>query len=142
VTKKQDWGLQDLLGSILNTGSEHSCCLYLPRLQVCNGSKIIVIAVVMKRRNKMAYFNKEENHQLDNIRVALRTWHLREPPDTLPPKTLWPNTRDIAECCDISIYIARYYLLKLVENNEVYVAPCSAKNILCWPDYQKSGKTR
>lgn len=80
----------------------------------------------------MAYFNKEENHQIDSVRVALRTWHLREPPATLPPETLWPNTRDIAECCNISIYIARYYLLKLVENNEAHVAPCSEKNILRW----------
>lgn len=94
--------------------------------------KIIVIAVITKRKNKMTYFNKEENHLIDSVRVALRTWYLREPQGTLPPKTQWPNTRDVAECCNISIYIARYYLLKLVEKKEAYMTSCTEKKILRW----------
>ncbi|MBC3382240.1 hypothetical protein H8I69_24335 [Serratia fonticola] len=82
----------------------------------------------------MTYFNENENenHQINSVRVALRTWYLREPQGTLPPETLWPNTRDVAECCNISIYIARYYLLKLVKKKEAYVSPCAERKILRW----------
>ncbi|HHQ6629756.1 TPA: FaeA/PapI family transcriptional regulator [Serratia fonticola] len=31
----------------------------------------------------------------------------------------WPSTRDIADACDVNIYRARYFLLKLVAENQV-----------------------
>ncbi|WP_443006067.1 MULTISPECIES: FaeA/PapI family transcriptional regulator [unclassified Serratia (in: enterobacteria)] len=81
----------------------------------------------------MTYFNQEQNHQLNTVRVALRALCLREcEQGVLPPQIRWPSTRDVAKCCDISIYIARYYLIKLVERKKAYVAPCSVKNSLRW----------
>lgn len=81
----------------------------------------------------MARLSLDQNHQLNNVQIALRALCLREcAQGTLPPKTLWPSTRDVAMCCDISIYIARYYLIKLVEKKKAYMAPCSVKNSLRW----------
>ncbi|WP_422526933.1 FaeA/PapI family transcriptional regulator [Serratia fonticola] len=81
----------------------------------------------------MTYIHREQNLQLNNVRIALRALCLREcAQGAIPPKTLWPSTRDVAKCCDISIYVARYYLIKLVERKKAYVAPCSVKNSLRW----------
>lgn len=81
----------------------------------------------------MGYFHTEESLQLNNVRIALRALCMRGlNQEALPPEKLWPSTRDVAECCDISIYIARYYLIKLVETNQAYVQPSSAKSSLRW----------
>lgn len=81
----------------------------------------------------MPHANNADNYLLNNVQVALRALCLRKHAQgALLPEKLWPSTRDVAECCDISIYIARYYLIKLVESNRAYVSPCAEKNSLRW----------
>lgn len=47
------------------------------------------------------------------------------------PET-WPSTRDIAEHCNISIYKARYLLLKMASEGLVQVTPYPIRNGLRW----------
>ncbi|TQI82248.1 FaeA-like protein [Serratia fonticola] len=77
--------------------------------------------------------NKEREKQLNNVLIALQdlckhdTHHT-----TIPPQTQWPKTREIAEYCEMTIYLARYYLLRLVENKQAYVTPTPLNNSLRW----------
>ncbi|WP_071882817.1 FaeA/PapI family transcriptional regulator [Chania multitudinisentens] len=81
----------------------------------------------------MAHINKIRDRHLNNILVALRALCHRDiHQTTLPPTEQWPKTRDVAEHCEITIYIARYYLMQLVESNKVHVAPKSVDNSLRW----------
>ncbi len=50
----------------------------------------------------------------------------------LPPENQWPKTREIAEYCDVTIYIARHYLMKLVEKKKAYVTATLVNNSLRW----------
>ncbi|MNG64533.1 hypothetical protein D3C81_347500 [compost metagenome] len=46
--------------------------------------------------------------------------------------TTWVSTRDIAECCNLSIYKARYLLLKMAKKGWVQVTPHPINNALRW----------
>jgi hypothetical protein len=44
----------------------------------------------------------------------------------------WLNTREIAEFCDLTIYKARYLLLKMAAEGQVEMLPHRVKNSLNW----------
>ncbi|OVZ85488.1 FaeA/PapI family transcriptional regulator [Yersinia intermedia] len=54
------------------------------------------------------------------------------PDGEIPPQSAWPKTRDIADLCDISIYLSRQVLLTLVARCKVQVTPHSINNSLRW----------
>lgn len=69
----------------------------------------------------------------NKILAALKTLSCVDcPPDTLPPQDKWPKTRDIADYCDTSIYVSRYYLMKLVQKKKAYVSSRSDHKSLRW----------
>lgn len=77
--------------------------------------------------------NKEREKQLNNVFSALQTLCKRDIHHTaIPPQNQWPKTREIAEYCETTIYLARYYLLRLVENKKAYVTPGALNNSLRW----------
>ncbi len=77
--------------------------------------------------------NKEREKQLNNVLIALRVLCQRDiHHTTLPPQVQWPKTREIAEYCEMTIYLARYYLLRLVENKKAYVTSGALNNSLRW----------
>lgn len=81
----------------------------------------------------MSYNNKTRQKQLNNVLIALRNLCQHDSHHTaLPPQTQWPKTREVAEHCELTIYLARYYLLRLVENKKAYVTPGSINNSLRW----------
>ncbi|WP_051916919.1 MULTISPECIES: FaeA/PapI family transcriptional regulator [unclassified Serratia (in: enterobacteria)] len=81
----------------------------------------------------MSSRNKEREKQLNNVLNALRTLCKKEVPHTtVPPQVNWPKTREIAEYCEITIYLARYYLLRLVDEKKAYVTSGALNNSLRW----------
>ncbi len=71
--------------------------------------------------------------KLNNILSALQDICIRNPNyTTLPPQEQWPKTREVAEYCGTTIYLARYYLMKLVDSNKAYVSPKSVNKSLRW----------
>lgn len=81
----------------------------------------------------MSYHNKEREKQLNNVLNALQTLCRKDVHHSaIPPQVNWPKTREIAEYCEITIYLARYYLLRLVENKKAYVTSGALNNSLRW----------
>lgn len=81
----------------------------------------------------MSYHNKERETQLNRVLSALQNLCQRDNHHTpIPPQLQWPKTREIAEYCEMTIYLARYYLLRLVENKKAYVTSGSLNNSLRW----------
>ncbi|MHA7844938.1 FaeA/PapI family transcriptional regulator [Serratia sp. D1N4] len=81
----------------------------------------------------MSYHNKEREQQLNNVLNALRALCKRDVHHSaIPPQVNWPKTREIAEYCEITIYLARYYLLRLVDDKKAYVTSGSLNNSLRW----------
>lgn len=81
----------------------------------------------------MSYHNKERDKQLNRVLTALQNLCKRDNHHTsIPPQIQWPKTREIAEYCEITIYLARYYLLRLVENKKAYVTSGALNNSLRW----------
>ncbi|MGL5388531.1 MAG: FaeA/PapI family transcriptional regulator [Enterobacterales bacterium] len=77
--------------------------------------------------------NKERENQLNNVFSALQALCKRDIHHTgVPPQTQWPKTREIAEYSETTIYLARYYLLRLVENKKAYVTSGALNNSLRW----------
>ncbi len=67
--------------------------------------------------------------ELNRVHAALQAL---SPPSAACNEALWPKTRQIAELCDINIYISRYCLMKLVKDKKAYVSPKSINNSLRW----------
>lgn len=81
----------------------------------------------------MDFLREQKRNNLNVVLTALQVLCARHSNQTTPPpQEQWPRTRDIAEYCEISIYIARYHLIKLVENKQAYVTSKSASNSLHW----------
>lgn len=77
--------------------------------------------------------NKEREKQLNNVLFALRALCKNDTPQAaIPPQAQWPKTREVAEYCEMTIYLARYYLLRLVENKKAYVTSGALNNSLRW----------
>lgn len=77
--------------------------------------------------------NKEREKQLNNVFIALQALCKRDIHHTgVPPQAQWPKTREIAEYSETTIYLARYYLLRLVENKKAYVTSGALNNSLRW----------
>lgn len=95
----------------------------------------------------MSYQNKGSEKQINKVLSALYDLCQSEQNHTsLPPQVQWPKTREIAEYCEITIYRARYYLLRLVEKEKAYVNYDAINNSLRWyitdnsPLSRKNGK--
>jgi hypothetical protein len=81
----------------------------------------------------MSYNNKEREQQLNTVLNALRALCKHDVHhSTIPPQVNWPKTREIAEYCEITIYLARYYLLRLVNDKKAYVTSGALNNSLRW----------
>lgn len=77
--------------------------------------------------------NHEKEKQLNNVLIALRVLCKNDSHHTtIPPQAQWPKTREVAEYCEMTIYLARYYLLRLVENKKAYVTSGALNNSLRW----------
>jgi hypothetical protein len=50
----------------------------------------------------------------------------------LPSQTLWPQTRQVADFCDMNIFTCRRYLMKLVKSNQAYVSAGLINNSWRW----------
>lgn len=75
----------------------------------------------------------QKERQVTQVYAALSTLCAARAPDGgIPPQDRWPKTRDIADLCDISIYISRNVLLALVACGRVQVTPHSINNSLRW----------
>lgn len=73
------------------------------------------------------------NDEMGRVLVALQTLcNVGCLPVTLPPQSLWPKTRHIADFCDMDIYTSRRYLMKLVKNNKAHMSEGSVNNSLRW----------
>jgi hypothetical protein len=87
--------------------------------------------------------NKEREKQLNNVFIALQALCKRDIHHTgIPPQVQWPKTREIAEYSETTIYLARYYLLRLVENKKAYVTPGALNNSLRWYIAEPSSSTK
>ncbi|WP_422528795.1 faeA-like family protein [Serratia fonticola] len=71
--------------------------------------------------------------RISRVLVALQTLCNADGlPATLPPQSLWPKTRHIADFCDMDIYTSRRYLIKLVKSNKAYKSNGPVNNSLRW----------
>lgn len=73
--------------------------------------------------------HKKGVEELNRVLAALGNL---SPPNATCNEEIWPKTRYIAELCDINIYIARYYLMKLVKEKKASVSSRSINNSLRW----------
>lgn len=82
----------------------------------------------------MNFLNQvEQDRQLSEVFLALRELiSCRSQQSVPPPVESWPSTREVAEYCNITIYIARYRLMKLAEKRKDCVMSQSVSNTLRW----------
>ncbi len=71
--------------------------------------------------------------KISRVLVALRALcNTERLPATLPPQSLWPKTRHIADLCDMDIYTSRRYLMGLVKSKKAYMSNGPVNNSLRW----------
>lgn len=81
----------------------------------------------------MSHPNKKGEALLNDVLLALQTLSSQDIYHNTPPlQEEWPKTRDIAESCGITIYLARYYLIKLTKMGKAYATPRSGNKSLRW----------
>ncbi|CAM3976372.1 EAL domain-containing protein [Yersinia intermedia] len=75
--------------------------------------------------------NANESKKIDVLNAIIS---LSQDRNILPgsDSELWPNTRQVAELCDLTIYKARYLLLKLTNEGLVDLVPHGLHNSLHW----------
>ncbi|MFC0227465.1 FaeA/PapI family transcriptional regulator [Serratia aquatilis] len=75
----------------------------------------------------------DSNKELIRVLTALRTLcDIKCSSTTLPPQSLWPKTRHIADYCGMDIYTSRRYLMKLAKSKKAYMSDGSINNSLRW----------